>query len=797
MKICPKCKKQYEIGNFCENCENEDGNPVRLEEEKVTCAQCGRQYNKGTKFCSECGVKLGQTGSSSNGSGISMGDKNVIAGDVIGHKETYNVSGNATIVHNEDETKKTAKCHICGSIVQRIHGYDCPDCGEFTCEDCFDKKHGICKNCVENKVKRNEENYRSKVIEFLSDDNRINAEEFKKLHEYQEQLGIGDFRAMEIQDEVKSNSRGKVEFTTFEKLNFEKAEELFYDEGESKEALDLLEPIYKTHPEDEKVLSLYLPVLADNDIEKAKKIISEIKTDEIGAYLTAIEIAIREKDMATAERRILEAERIWPESVLLKCHKVLYRLALYEQFDSDEWLEKAEELSQNLGEPTNKLELSWQVKVLCMVSEARGEDPLSNDREFCKDNGLYYSFMQFSPLLSREQNLRLNEQKRLEKERIRREQEEKARQELEVARQKALEEQEERQNAERQRLEEQQRIESLTRKEKAIIEDPQKYSIEDLIEVEKEFHNAQIQFLLCQKYIDNKQYDLSFMYAEMSANQDYPDGIARLGWHFLFGRGVDENINKGKELIDLSISKKSFYGQATMGYMYEAGRGVSQDYKKAVEWYQKSAEQGNAGAQCNLGSMYAAGRGVSQDDKKAVEWYQKSAELGNAVAQCSLGLMYQNGLGVIQDYKKAVEWYQKSAEQGDANAQFQLGYMYEKGLGIVQSYEDAARMYELAVKQGNSDAQINLGLLYKHGNGVHMNFEEAARLFRLSAEQGNAYGQGNLGYMYEKGLGVIQSYCDAEYWYQLAINNGNDNASEYLNDKTFQKNLAKEKKHKK
>ena len=404
MKTCPKCKKQYESGNFCENCENEDGTPVRLEEEKVSCPQCGREYAAGTKFCSECGVRLGTAGAgASSGSGISMGDKNVIAGDVIGHKESYNVSGNATIIKNEDETKKTAKCHICGSIVQKIHGYDCPDCGQFTCGDCFDKAHGVCNGCVEKKVRLNEENYKAKVIEFLSDDNRIDAEEFKQLHEFQERYGISDYRAMEIQDEVKANSRGRVEFTTFEKLNYEKAEVLFYEDGNVSEACKLLEPIYEAHRNDEKILDLYLPVLAEADAEEAKEIIASIKTDEMSAYLTAIRIAIKEKDLATAERKVLEAERIWPESSIVKCHKVLYWLALYKEFKSDEWLNKAAELVQNLGEATSRVELTWQVKVQCMVSEAMGEDTIEFDKEVCRENQLYYVIMQSDPLLTSEE----------------------------------------------------------------------------------------------------------------------------------------------------------------------------------------------------------------------------------------------------------------------------------------------------------------------------------------------------------------------------------------------------------
>ena len=421
MKTCPKCKKQYESGNFCENCENEDGTPVKLEEEKVSCPQCGREYAVGTKFCSECGVRLGTAGAgTSSGSGISMGDKNMISGDVIGHKESYNVSGNATIIKNEDETKKTAKCHICGSIVQKIHGYDCPDCGQFTCGDCFDKAHGVCNGCVEKKVKLNEENYKAKVIESLSDDNRIDAEEFKQLHELQERYGISDYRAMEIQDEVKANSRGRVEFTTFEKLNYEKAEVLFYEDGNVSEAYKLLEPIYESHRNDEKILDLYLPVLEEADAEEAKEIIASIRTDEISAYLTAIRIAIKEKDLATAERKVLEAERIWPESSIVKCHKVLYRLALHKEFKSDEWLNKAAELVQNLGEATSRVELTWQVKVQCMVSEAMGEDTIEFDREVCKENQLFYGIMQNDPLLTFEEIVHM-EKERQEKERLERE----------------------------------------------------------------------------------------------------------------------------------------------------------------------------------------------------------------------------------------------------------------------------------------------------------------------------------------------------------------------------------------
>ena len=394
MKICPKCKRQFESGNFCEDCENEDGSPVRLEEEGLVCKQCGRHYKAGTKFCSECGIRLGGLAENASAGGISMGDKNVIAGDVIGHKEEIKVSGSATIIRNEDETKRTAKCHVCGSIVKRIEGYDCPDCGQFTCSDCFDRKNGICSACVENRMKRYEENYRAKVIEFLSNDGRIDADEFRQLKELQAQYGIDDFRAEEIRNEVKQNSRGKVEFTTFEKLNFEKAEQFFYEEGKTEEALRLIEPIYRSHPDSEKVMMLYLSALGEKDPAAAKEVIGSIESDELGAYLAAVEIAVREGDIDTAERRISDAEKFWPENLTVKCHKMLCLLAMYREFKKKELLDEAGKVAENFGEPKGKLELSWQVKMMSMLEEMKGGGRLEMDRSFCKENNIYHAFVQ-------------------------------------------------------------------------------------------------------------------------------------------------------------------------------------------------------------------------------------------------------------------------------------------------------------------------------------------------------------------------------------------------------------------
>jgi len=49
--ICPQCGKPSGEGKFCNNC----GAPLTL----VKCKRCGAQSPIGTRFCSECGAKLG------------------------------------------------------------------------------------------------------------------------------------------------------------------------------------------------------------------------------------------------------------------------------------------------------------------------------------------------------------------------------------------------------------------------------------------------------------------------------------------------------------------------------------------------------------------------------------------------------------------------------------------------------------------------------------------------------------------------------------------------------------------
>ena len=400
MITCPTCGTQLEDGvKFCSEC----GTPIP---QTKKCIKCGFELTLSAKFCPECGTKQDGSSAPASGSGFSMGDKNVIAGDVIGHKEETHIAGNATIIKNEDQTKQVKKCHICGSLVPIVEGFDCKECGQFTCTSCFDEKNGVCKDCADTIEKRNEEEYKNTLKMALAD-GRIEFSERNQLITLQQKLNISQEKAAILEQQLKGDSSEN--FTTVEKLNIDKAYNLFYREEKATEAFEIIKPIFNNHQNDEKILNIYIPLLAQTDEEQALNFINSMQVDILMAYITAIDIALQNDDLDEAERKYKQAARIWPENALVKCYLVLLNYALYKKFNQQDFLNKAKELVENLGEAQNELELSMQVRVQMFMQEVSGETVPEITKQFCEDNQLYYGIMQKQFITKKEQEHKARE----------------------------------------------------------------------------------------------------------------------------------------------------------------------------------------------------------------------------------------------------------------------------------------------------------------------------------------------------------------------------------------------------
>ncbi len=138
---CPDCGAEVEDGmKFCGEC------GTKIPQEKI-CPSCGAANPLTTKFCGECGTKLDGTEAAGNG-GLSMGDKNVVAGDVTGTKVMGNAVYNITTVAPERQTKEL-ECHICGRHLLIHDSITCKVCGKTVCEHDFDNKYKCCVRCAE------------------------------------------------------------------------------------------------------------------------------------------------------------------------------------------------------------------------------------------------------------------------------------------------------------------------------------------------------------------------------------------------------------------------------------------------------------------------------------------------------------------------------------------------------------------------------------------------------------------------------------------------------------------------
>ena len=191
-----------------------------------------------------------------------------------------------------------------------------------------------------------------------------------------------------------------------------------------------------------------------------------------------------------------------------------------------------------------------------------------------------------------------------------------------------------------------------------------------------------------------EDYEQARVYYEQC--EDNPYAQIALGCLYCYGRGVEQDSEKGKEFFQSAADQgvaEGYYGLAM----------VEEDAETAFEYYNKVAEEGTeqfyiTRAINSLGWMYQYGDGVEQDVAKAIEWYTKAADLGDVNAMNNLGFIYEYSDGVEQDVAKAVEWYTKAAEAGDTSAIMTLASMYEFGNGVEQDIDKANEWYAKAVE---------------------------------------------------------------------------------------------------
>lgn len=373
---------------FCGEC----GTPLPQEKD---CPKCHVKCKASAKFCCECGYNF-LTDAGGVAASVSLGDKNVIAGDVIAHQEDYKISGNATFVHNQDETHKMVQCHVCGRNITVASSFECPECHQVACQNCFDRDAGACKSCVDDKIAKKEQVYKQALIRVF-EDGRVDLSERRDLAALQDELGLSASRAMELEKLVRverasGNLDVDTKLSTFEKFSFSKAQSILIVEGEAEKAAELLRPIFVAHPLNEDVLSLYLSALVICDEFEAKRIIAELQADILCANVSEIDICLRNNDMTGAEAKLLSAESLWKDNVAVILRRAWFYCKMFAISSEASYITKAKETIALVAPGDDMLLRSLTHCVNRLIGKTSGEEVPEVTKDFCEANNLSYPF---------------------------------------------------------------------------------------------------------------------------------------------------------------------------------------------------------------------------------------------------------------------------------------------------------------------------------------------------------------------------------------------------------------------
>ena len=316
------------------------------------CIRCHKEYLEG-RFCLECGGELKEQSSEhkEKNAGVSLGDKNVVAGDIIGQKEEYKITGNSTFIKNEDETRKIINCNICGKNEMIIDSVRCPSCLTSVCKDHFNYTTNRCTNCEKNA----ESEYRTLLGQVL-EDGKMDQNERIILNSRAKQYKISADRALEIELDFKNQSK-KIDsqsLNAFDKIELKKIKKEITTGNDLVPVFERIGRLYSKYSNNEEIKKLYFQIgphaLGVAFLEKLSQ-----NFDELYAEIAKIDIEILEnKDLTTAIDKLDLIKEKYPERELdinAKELDIFYRL--YE-IEGDEYVEPIEDLLKSI------LAKNWQ-----------------------------------------------------------------------------------------------------------------------------------------------------------------------------------------------------------------------------------------------------------------------------------------------------------------------------------------------------------------------------------------------------------------------------------------------------
>lgn len=219
--------------------------------------------------------------------------------------------------------------------------------------------------------------------------------------------------------------------------------------------------------------------------------------------------------------------------------------------------------------------------------------------------------------------------------------------------------------------------------------------------------NARLHLATRQLQNDDPSDDESAVALLQSLDQQFESSAAYpLGRAYLFGQGVERDLERGSRLLQATVeaAPSNMDAQFLVGRAYQNGWGIPVDEAAAYEHLKIAADDGDPRAQWNLGMLLLDRQDDAANAAEAYRYVRLAAEQGHEQGMISLGVMLAMGQGVTVDPAEAREWYGAAAAQGSAHALRALGGMILTGEGGPANEVVGAAMVELAAEAGDANA---------------------------------------------------------------------------------------------
>lgn len=149
---------------------------------------------------------------------------------------------------------------------------------------------------------------------------------------------------------------------------------------------------------------------------------------------------------------------------------------------------------------------------------------------------------------------------------------------------------------------------------------------------------ARAQYEIAQLYFYGrhvkKDYAKAVKYYKLASDQGHIYAMKKLAvMHLNRQGGLSDKSPDIIPLLEKSAAGKHQYSQRKLGYMYLKGDMVKQNLRKAFELLMSAAKQNDAFAQRTIGQMYEKGNGITKNLGEAAYWYTLAIENGDKDAK--------------------------------------------------------------------------------------------------------------------------------------------------------------------